>query len=117
MNRATSAQVREGVELIDAFKQINAAPPMPKVPAIVLTADKPYRTDLLPPEATEGDKLVSFADWLASQERLASALGAKHITQTKSGHHIYLYSPALVIDAIRQVVDDIRAHTAPTAMR
>ncbi len=28
-NRATSAQVREGVEVIDAFNRINAAPPMP----------------------------------------------------------------------------------------
>ena len=58
-NRATSAQVREGVEM-------------------------------------------------AAQDLLASALGAEHITSTNSGHHIYLYSPALVVDAIRELVDDVR---------
>ena len=81
---------------------------MTRVPAIVLTADKPYRIDLPPPEACEGDELLSFADWLAAQERLATALGARHATDTRSGHHVYLYSPALVIDAIREVVDDVR---------
>jgi hypothetical protein len=91
-NRATSDQVHEGVELIDAFNKINAAPTMPKMPAVVLTADKPYRVDMLPPEATRGDKLVSFADWLASQKRLTSALAGDHITATNSGHHIYLWS-------------------------
>jgi len=107
-NRATSAQVREGVEIIDADRRIKAAPPMPKVPAVVLTADKPYRVDLLPPELAEGDKLLSFTDWLAAQDLLASALGAEHITSTNSGHHIYLYSPALVVAAIRDVVDGVR---------
>lgn len=113
-NRATSAQAPEGVEVIDAFTKIKAAPPMPALPAVVLTADKPYRTDLLPPEATQGDKLVTFADWLASQDRLAASLGGKHLTQTNSGHHVYLYSPALVTAAVREVVDDVRDRTPPT---
>jgi pimeloyl-ACP methyl ester carboxylesterase len=107
-NRMTSAQVREGVEVSDAFQQIRQAPPMPKVPIVVLVADKPYRFDLLPPEATQGDKLLTFADWLASQDRMAAALGCRPIKETKSGHHIYLYSPRLVIEAIRQVVDEVR---------
>jgi pimeloyl-ACP methyl ester carboxylesterase len=41
-NAATSPQVREGVRLIDAFQQVDAAPPMPQVPAVVLYADKPW---------------------------------------------------------------------------
>ena len=48
-NQATSPQSPEGVQLADAFAQIDAAPAMPIVPAIVLSADKPYRTDLIPP--------------------------------------------------------------------
>jgi len=106
-NATTSPEVREGVQLIDAFAQINAAPPMPAVPAIVLSADKPWRSDLLPPEA-KADEMVTFADWLTALDRLATDLGAEHITETNSGHDIYLYSPALVVGAIRAVVDDVR---------
>lgn len=106
-NAATSPQVREGVRLIDAFDRITAAPPMPSVPAAVLSADKPWRTDLLPEEATRGEQ-VTFADWLAGQRRLAAALGVEAVTTTDSGHDIYLYSPALVVDAISEVVDELR---------
>ena len=107
-NRMTSDQVREGVELSDAFQQIRQAPPMPEVPIVVLVADKPYRFDLLPPEMTQGDKLLTFADWLESQDQMAFALGCRPTKKTESGHHIYLYSPRLVVDAIRQVVEEVR---------
>jgi len=106
-NAVTSAQVREGVRLIDAFDRIDAAPPMPAVPAIVLSADKPWRVDLLPAEATQGEQ-VTFADWLAAQDRLTAALGALRVAATDSGHDIYLYSPALVVDAISDVVAAVR---------
>ena len=106
-NAMTSPQVREGVRLIDAFGQINAAPPLPEVPAVVLSADKPWRIDLLPPDAVTDD-MVTFDDWLSSLDRLATDLEADHITTTDSGHDIYLYQPALVVDAIREVVDEVR---------
>lgn len=103
-NAQTSPESREGVRLLDAFKKINAAADPPAVPAIVLSADKPWRVDLLPPEARKGEQ-VTFESWLASQQRLSEALGAqKYITNTDSGHDIYLYQPRLVIDAIRDVV-------------
>lgn len=89
--KATSPQVPEGVEAIDAITRINAAPAMPKVPVTVLRADKAWRTDLLPPEATQGDN-TTFGQWLASQDLLAAALGAKHVTATKSGHNVALES-------------------------
>jgi len=97
----------EAVQLLDAIGQINAAPPMPHIPAVVLSADKPWRVDLLPPEATSDD-MVTFQDWLASLDLLAADLDAEHVTATSSGHAIYLYNPALVVDAIRTVVDDAR---------
>jgi hypothetical protein len=53
--------------------------------------------------------MVTFQDWLAALDLLAADLGARHITATNSGHAIYLYNPALVVDAIRGVVDDVRA--------
>jgi pimeloyl-ACP methyl ester carboxylesterase len=112
-NSATSPQVREGVKLIDAFEQINAAPALQPVAAVVLCADKPWRIDLLPADATQGE-MVTFADWLASLDLLAIALGAENITQTNSGHDIYLYNPALVVDAIHRVIDDAREDAMPT---
>jgi pimeloyl-ACP methyl ester carboxylesterase len=106
-NARTSPQVREGVQLIDAFRRIDAAGPLPKVPAVVLSADKPWRIDLLPPEAREGDH-VTFENWLASLDSLSTQLHAEHITTTNSGHDIYVYSPQLVVDAINEVVDAVR---------
>jgi pimeloyl-ACP methyl ester carboxylesterase len=106
-NAMTSPQVREGVQLIDAFARINAAPPMPDVPAVVLKADKPWRVDLLPPDAVTDDQ-ETFDDWLASSNLLAADLGAEHMTTTNSGHGVYLSSPALVVDAVREVVDEAR---------
>lgn len=106
-NATTSAQVREGVELLDAFAKIAAAPPIPKVPAVVLVADKPWRTDLLPPDLQERES-VTFDDWQAQLDRLATELDAEKVTATSSGHDIYLYNPSVVVDAIRLVVDDAR---------
>ncbi|RSS81131.1 alpha/beta fold hydrolase [Streptomyces sp. WAC06614] len=111
-NARTSPQVREGVHIMDAFRRINAAPPMPRVPAIVLSADKPWRLDLLPPAERKGER-VAFKDSLAALDQLSKALHAKqHITETHSGHDIYLYSPQVVTDAIRSVVDDVRSAPA-----
>ncbi|AXE24681.1 alpha/beta hydrolase [Streptomyces globosus] len=103
-NAKTSQQSREGVRLLDAFRKINATGPPPAVPAVVLSADKPWRVDLLPAEARKGEQ-VTFEDWLASQQRLSTALGARaHVTNTRSGHDIYLYQPRTVTCAIRDIV-------------
>ena len=88
--------------MLDALARLDAAPALRPLPAIVLSADKPYRMDLLPPEDIEAS--VTFTDWRVQQDRLAARLGAGHVTATDSGHHVYLYSPQLVIDAIREVV-------------
>ena len=103
-NAQTSPESREGVRLLDAFEKIEAAAPPRAVPAVVLSADKPWRVDLLPPEAKKGEQ-VTFDDWLESQQRLSETLGAReYITNTDSGHDIYLYQPRMVVDAIRDVV-------------
>ncbi len=108
VNAETNEVVMEGVRIKDAFAQINAAGPMPDVPSIVLMADKPFRTDLVPPEQLAGEH-TTFEDWQAMVLALAEDLGAKRtVTETNSGHNIYMYSPDLVIDAIREIVDDAR---------
>jgi len=84
----------------------STAPPLPKYPAIVLSAYKPWGPP--PTVGKMGGVTVTFADWRAGQDLLARALSARHITQTRSGHAIYLYDPALVVGAIRDVVDEAR---------
>ena len=113
-NRQTSAQVREGVEVADALDRIAAAPTMPELAAVVLAADKPYRTDLIPPELA--DKSLRFVDWKSAQELLAPYLHARFVADTNSGHHVYLYSPQLVISAVREVVDVVRARPAASTL-
>jgi pimeloyl-ACP methyl ester carboxylesterase len=110
-NAMTSPVQREGVKLVDAFEKIDAAPPLPPLPAVVLSADKPFRTDLLPAEVA-AIETVTFPQWLAAQDLLAEQLGAQHITATGSGHAIYLYNPVLVTDQIRRIVDDVRSRTS-----
>jgi len=107
VNAQTNDVVREGVMINDAFARINTARPMPKVPAIVLVADKPYRDDLIPPELLQGEH-TTFADWVAMVNQLGVNLGATTITTTHSGHNIYLYNPTLVTDSIREIVDEVR---------
>ena len=41
-------------------------------------------------------------------KQLGVNLGAKTITETNSGHNIYMYNPQLVIDSINEIVDDVR---------
>ncbi len=100
-----SAPGQESVEIADAMAKLDAAPPMRPIPSIVLSADKSVRADLLPVDAAAS---VTFDDWLVGQDLLASGLTAKHVTETHSGHNVYLYSPRLVIQAIREVVADVR---------
>ncbi len=71
----------------------------------MLTADKRLRADLQPDDA---DASVTFDDWLVGQDLLATGLDAKHVTETNSGHNVYLYSPQLVNRAIREVVAAVR---------
>ncbi len=114
VNRRSSSGAPEGVMLIDAFAKIDAASPLRALPAVVLSADKPWQ----PPSATkESQKAagVTFADWEASEDLLATTLNAKHVAKTRSGHAIYAYSPQLVVDAIREVVDAARGGAARVA--
>lgn len=107
VNRQSSPAAPEGVMLTDAFAKIDAASPLRALPAVVLSADKPWQ----PPSATKESQTaagVTFADWEASETLLATTLDAKHVVNTRSGHAIYAYSPQLVVDAIREVVDAAR---------
>jgi pimeloyl-ACP methyl ester carboxylesterase len=102
-------------EMLDheaTFQQLRESPPVPQVPTIVLTADRPQLTaEVLASGELPAGVDQEFADalWasqLAAQDKLAKMFpGAEHITNTNSTHYIHNEQPQLVIDSIRQVVD------------
>jgi pimeloyl-ACP methyl ester carboxylesterase len=107
-NRRTTPQAPEAVMLLDAFAKIDAAAPLRILPTVVLSSDKTYEQPSAPKE-TDPPYGITFADWRASEKLLAASLDAKFIDKTNSGHNIYAYSPQLVIDSIREVVDHVRS--------
>jgi CubicO group peptidase (beta-lactamase class C family) len=107
-NRMSNPASPEAVELLDAIERIEAVPPLQKPPAVVLSADKPWQITAPNAHGETSRKQITFPEWLAAQDLLAASLHAKHVAETHSGHHLYLYSPELVVDAIRQVVNEVR---------
>jgi len=102
LNGMSSSEAPEAVELLDAFAKINAAPELPHLPTIVLSADKPWDPDQIAALANKvGGALVSWDEWLAAQDLLAASEPGKHVKHTDSGHFVYTYAPQLVVDAIR----------------
>jgi pimeloyl-ACP methyl ester carboxylesterase len=89
-----------------AMRQAAVAQPLPAVPLAVLAHSQPFglSEDQLgfSPEALEGA-------WGAAQEQLATLVPrARYTVAAESAHYIQLQQPALVIEAIRQVVVGVR---------
>jgi pimeloyl-ACP methyl ester carboxylesterase len=87
-------------DLMDTdFQQAREAWPLPPVPVAVLTSMHPG-TDL-----TRDSPML----WLALHKELVARIpGAQHIITDKAGHAIHSEQPALVVDAIRDVLNRIR---------
>ena len=94
----------------DAVERAVAAQPLHELPLMVLARG---REDEVPPEmaADLPPGLLDAAPdaWRASQARLTALVpDARQMIATDSGHVIQLEQPALVIEAIRQVVEGVR---------
>ena len=96
------------------LQQALAAAPLKPMPLIVLSADEPldltpYVEDgSLPLTADQAEafgKLLFQAFVDARADLVSQVPGARHITNTHSGHYIHQEQPQLVIDSIREVVD------------
>ena len=104
---------------IDAtFAELRAAPALHPMPLVVLSADELLGPGFpamvtsgafpayVPPDFGE----VFDAAQARAQARLAQLVpGAVHVTETHSGHNIHLARPRLVVDAVREVIAQVRA--------
>jgi pimeloyl-ACP methyl ester carboxylesterase len=99
---------------------LRAAPPAPQVPTVILTADQwPFTAEVIESGRASGAIpefiTLEFTDalWaaqLAAQDTFAAMFpGAEHVTETDASHYIHLDNPQLVIDSIRDVVDQARS--------
>jgi pimeloyl-ACP methyl ester carboxylesterase len=109
------------IERADAeasMDQLLAAPPLQPMPLIVLSADRPWGPlvpgmiadgALAPDTPPDVGYVTDRAQKVAHANLAALVPGSKHVTKTDSGHVIHLDNPQLVTDAIREVVDAVRA--------
>ena len=86
-----------------AFASIAAAPPLPRVPAIVLSADRFVAPSAVTPENYTQDQIHRANDMLAA------ALGTSNVVVPGTGHNQMLYQPRAVADEILTVVERVRA--------
>ena len=93
----------EGFLADDAFARIKAAPPLPRVPAVVLSSDKfPPPADLTPLNYTK------FQIHRANSV-LAETLWVDNVIVAGSGHNMMLYQPQVVADDIVAIVYKVRS--------
>lgn len=89
------------------MRQAAASHPLRQMPLVVLSHGQPFGVPEsalgFPPEALE-------EAWAKAQQELAHLVpGARHVIATQSSHYIQLQQPDLVIEAVRQVVEAVRA--------
>jgi len=103
------------------FYQDSVAAPLKPMPFIVLSSDEPW--DLAPlvengslpmtaDQAEQFGKLVFNAVVDARSDLVSQIPGAKHITNTDSGHYIHQVQPQLVTDSVREVLDAVEQQSS-----
>jgi pimeloyl-ACP methyl ester carboxylesterase len=93
----------EGFLAKEAFARLKVAPPLPRVPAVVLSSDKfPPPADLTPHNYTKFQ--IHRANSL-----LADTLWADNVIVADSGRNMMLYQPQVVADAIVGIVEKARS--------
>jgi pimeloyl-ACP methyl ester carboxylesterase len=108
---------RERYDQQRSMKQTLAAAPLKPMPLIVLSSDERY--DLTPlvedgtlqmtvKEAKQFGRFLFNAVVDARSDLVGQVPGARHITDTHSGHYIHIEQPKLVIKQIREVVEAAR---------
>lgn len=102
-----------GLESVDfgiasaRMREAARSSPLRPMPLFVISRAKPVQ---LPPGIPAAFSPDAFeAAWREGQRRLAALLpDARHEIATESDHYVQVEQPALVVDAIRSVVDAVR---------
>lgn len=93
----------EAILAEDAFATIAAAPPLPRVPAIVLSADK-----FAAPKNLKPDNYTQ-AQIHQANDMLAAALGTTNVIVPGTGHNQMLYQPKAIADEIVTLVNEVKS--------
>ena len=108
--------IPERVDTVASFAQVVAAPRVRTMPMVILTADlqpitaSDVQSGVFPPSVTVEFVAALWSAQVAAQDSLAKLFpSARHVTNTNSHHYIHLEQPLIVVDAIREVVDAVRA--------
>ena len=106
----------EGYEMGASIEQLQQAPPIRAMPTVVLTAGLPQITPELiasgelPPEITQAIADEFWPIQTTSQNNLANLFpDGRHVVVTDSSHYIHIIKPSVVIDAITDIVEAVRA--------
>jgi pimeloyl-ACP methyl ester carboxylesterase len=109
-----------------SFAQLRAAAPLRPMPLVLLSSDHSIQKALepliaagkLPPGIPADFGTISDKAWKEGQDHDSQLVpNITHITKTDSGHNIQLEQPRLVIDAIRKVVEAVRASEPTGTLR
>ncbi|MGV0993590.1 MAG: alpha/beta fold hydrolase [Mycobacterium sp.] len=92
----------EGVLFDDAFARIRSAPPLPEIPAAVLSSGKFQPPEMLTPEN------YTLAQIHLSNDMLAAELHTSNRVVADSGHNMMLYAPQDVAEVIDGIVRQVR---------
>lgn len=108
----TVASTIEQASAEDSVLAINPRRNYADIPLIVLTAGKvqdfPPEAHI-PPEAVAAWAEFVAKDWLKAHDDIAAlSRRGQNLVVTGSSHYIHMEKPQIVIDAINQVVDDVR---------
>jgi pimeloyl-ACP methyl ester carboxylesterase len=90
----------EGAGVWDTLDELAAAPPLPDVPVVVVTATK-FIDDPM--------HIESQPVWTAAHAKWVTALpSGRHVLAPNSGHGVEIEAPQLVVELIRDVVEQAR---------
>ncbi len=94
----------ETVDIETSLLQVRSAPPLRKMPLIVLTKTEPFRIppDSLPPGITAPEIDRAYAE--AQNDLVNLAPSTPHVFATGSEHYIQLSQPDLVIEAVQLII-------------
>lgn len=106
--------LQERIDFILGFEQLRKAPLPKKMPVVVLASDQTYdmkgliEQGVLPADSPVEFGALVFKIHLKAQQKLAEIYGAKLVTNTHAGHYIQTEQPELVVEAIHEVVENVR---------